>query len=208
MADAPRRLTCVIADDHPLMVDSLTRLLEAHGIAVLAVATDGEAAIAAIKRHKPRVAVVDVRMPGLTGVEVARRVRLDTAVVLYTGHRDKALVIDGLDAGIRAFVLKEAPPADLLRAIDIAAGKGVYVDPLLVDVISSAEATATLRMLTPRERDVLRLLAAGMRNRDIGERLSIAPDTARMHVRNAMRKLEADTRTHAVALALRQALID
>lgn len=117
-------------------------------------------------------------------------------------------MIDGLDAGIRAFVLKEAPPADLLRAIDIAAGKGVYVDPLLVDVISSAEATATLRMLTPRERDVLRLLAAGMRNRDIGERLSIAPDTARMHIRNAMRKLEADTRTHAVALALRQALID
>jgi DNA-binding NarL/FixJ family response regulator len=125
MADAPRRLTCVIADDHPLMVDSLTRLLEAGGIAVLAVATDGEAAVAAIKRHKPRVAIVDVRMPGLTGVEVARRVRLDTSVVLYTGHRDKALVIDGLDAGIRAFVLKEAPPADLLRAIDIAASTSI-----------------------------------------------------------------------------------
>ena len=200
--------TCIVADDHPLVLDSVVRLLSAHGFKVLDRATDGESALDAVKRHKPDVAVIDVRMPGLSGIEVARKVRLDTDVVLYTGYRDRTLVVDGLDAGIRAFVLKEAPADDLIRAITLVAKGGLYVDPMLVDVLVSPEAAAQLTMITPRERDVLRLLADGMRNKEIGERLSIAPDTARMHIRNVMKKLDADTRTHAVALALRQSLIE
>ena len=201
-------VTCVVADDHPLVLDSVARLLADHGFKVLDRANEGEGALESIKRHKPDVAVIDVRMPGLSGIEVARKVRLDTAVVLYTGYRDRTLVVDGLDAGIRAFVLKEAPPEDLIRAITLASDGGLYVDPMLVDVLVSPEAAAQLTMITPRERDVLRLLADGMRNKEIGERLSIAPDTARMHIRNVMKKVDADTRTHAVALALRQSLIE
>lgn len=201
-------VTCVVADDHPLVLDSVARLLADHGFKVLDRANDGDGALDSIKRNKPDVAVIDVRMPGLSGIEVARKVRLDTAVVLYTGYRDRTLVVDGLDAGIRAFVLKEAPPEDLIRAITLASDGGLYVDPMLVDVLVSPEAAAQLTMITPRERDVLRLLADGMRNKEIGERLSIAPDTARMHIRNVMKKLDADTRTHAVALALRQSLIE
>lgn len=201
-------VTCVVADDHPLVLDSVARLLADHGFKVLDRANDGDGALESIKRNKPDVAVIDVRMPGLSGIEVARKVRLDTAVVLYTGYRDRTLVVDGLDAGIRAFVLKEAPPEDLIRAITLASDGGLYVDPMLVDVLVSPEAAAQLTMITPRERDVLRLLADGMRNKEIGERLSIAPDTARMHIRNVMKKLDADTRTHAVALALRQSLIE
>ena len=201
-------VTCVVADDHPLVLDSIVRLLSDHGFKVLDRATEGESALDAVKRHKPDVAVINVRMPGLSGIEVARKVRLDTAVVLYTGYRDRTLVVDGLDAGIRAFVLKEAPADDLIRAITLASDGGLYVDPMLVDVLVSPEAAAQLTMITPRERDVLRLLADGMRNKEIGERLSIAPDTARMHIRNVMKKLDADTRTHAVALALRQSLIE
>ena len=109
---------------------------------------------------------------------------------------------------MRGFVLKQAPLADLSRAIEIVARGGVYVDPLLAGVLASGDATQQLTMLTQREREVLRLLADGLRNEEIGQRLHIAAETARAHIRNAMRKLDADTRTHAVALALRESLID
>jgi DNA-binding NarL/FixJ family response regulator len=109
---------------------------------------------------------------------------------------------------VRGFVLKEAPLGDVTRAIETVAKGGVYVDPVLAGVLASGEATGQLKMLTQREREVLRLLADGLRNEEIGRELHIAGETARAHIRNAMRKLDADTRTHAVAMALRQSLIE
>jgi DNA-binding NarL/FixJ family response regulator len=144
----------------------------------------------------------------MTGIAVARRASKQTAVILYTGYSDRTLLVEALDAGVRGFVLKEAPLADLARAIEIVAKGGVYVDPVLAGVLASGEATEQLSMLTQREREVLRLLADGMRNEEIGRRLHIAAETARAHIRNAMRKLDADTRTEAVATALRQQLIE
>ena len=109
---------------------------------------------------------------------------------------------------MRGFVLKEAPLADLCRAIETVARGGVYVDPVLAGVFAGGEATQQVTMLTQRKREVLRLLADGLRNEEIGRRLHIAAETTRAHIRNAMRKLDADTRTEAVATALRQSLIE
>jgi DNA-binding NarL/FixJ family response regulator len=202
------QITCVIADDHPAVLDSVSRVLAARGIGVVAQARDGEDALRAIEEHKPLVAVVDLHMPGLTGIGIARRIEQHTALILYTGYSDRALLIEALDAGVRGFVLKEAPLADVARAVETVAKGDVYVDPVLAGVLASGEAAQQLKMLTQREREVLRLLADGLGNEEIGRELHIARETARAHIRNAMRKLAADTRTHAVATALRRSLIE
>jgi DNA-binding NarL/FixJ family response regulator len=149
-------------------------------------------------------------MPQLGGIEIARRLSAEsspTAVILFTGHGDRAVLLDALDAGARGFLVKEAPLEDLLRAIRMVAAGGTYVDPALAGILAGPQVPERLRSLTKRERDVLRLLADGMRNEQVAVALSISPLTVRTHVKNAMEKLEADTRTHAVARALRESLI-
>lgn len=203
-------ITCVIVDDHPPIVDSITRVLAASGVEVIGSAGNGTDAIDAIRRLRPQIALVDVRMPGLSGMDVARAIVKEipqTAICLYTGHSERALLLEAIDLGVRGFVLKEAPLVDLIRAVETVARGGTYVDPVLAGILTSPDATKKLTMLTPRERDVLRLLADGMRNEEIGRNLHISPDTVRAHVRKAMERLDADTRTEAVATALRQQLI-
>ena len=203
-------VTCIVADDHPAMVEAVADVLTEHGLSVVGRARNGEEALAQIEARKPDVALVDVRMPRLGGIEVARRsaeISPETAVILYTAYGDRALLTDALDAGARGFVLKEAPLVDLARAVSLVAGGGTYVDPVLAGYLATARTTAQLPSLTPRERDVLRLLADGHSNEEIGKRLYISPETVRTHVRKAMQKLDADTRTQAVATALRQSLI-
>jgi DNA-binding NarL/FixJ family response regulator len=203
-------ITCIVADDHPAMVEAVADVLTEHGLSVVGRARDGEEAIAKIETRKPDVALVDVRMPRLGGIEVARRAATlspDTAVILYTAYGDRGLLTDALDAGARGFVLKEAPLVDLARAVQLVAGGGTYVDPVLAGYLATSRSTEKLPSLTQRERDVLRLLADGHSNEEIGKRLYISPETVRTHVRKAMQKLDADTRTQAVATALRQSLI-
>jgi DNA-binding NarL/FixJ family response regulator len=203
-------ISCIVADDHPAMVEAVADVLTEHGLSVVGRARDGEEAIAKIETRKPDVAIVDVRMPRVGGIEVARRVTVSspgTAVILYTAYGDRGLLTDALDAGARGFVLKEAPLVDLARAVSLVAAGGTYVDPVLAGFLATSRATETLPSLTQRERDVLRLLADGHSNEEIGKRLYISPETVRTHVRKAMQKLDADTRTQAVATALRQSLI-
>jgi DNA-binding NarL/FixJ family response regulator len=206
----PGRITCLVADDHPAMVEAICDTLADEGIDIVGRAVDGEEALAKIETRKPVVAVVDLRMPRVGGIEAARRIARsapETAVILYTAYGDRALLTEAIDAGARGFVLKEAPLADLVRAVQTVAAGGTYVDPVLAGALATADATAKLPALTQRERDVLRLLADGHSNEEIGKQLFISPETVRTHVRKAMAKLDADTRTQAVATALRQSLI-
>ena len=203
-------MTCLVADDHPAMLAAVAEILERDGVRVVARASDGEEALALIAELQPQVALVDIQMPRLRGIEIAARtpaVSPQTAVVLYTAFGDRALLSEALDAGARGFVLKEAPLTDLVRAVERVAAGETYVDPVLAGILVSAQMTAKLPTLTQREREVLRLLADGHANEEIGKRLFISPETVRTHVRKAMTKLEADTRTQAVATALRQSLI-
>jgi DNA-binding NarL/FixJ family response regulator len=191
------------------MVEAVCEILAEHGIEVTGRARDGDEAVAKIEARKPHVAVVDLRMPRLSGVEIARRAARsspETAVILYTAYGERALLTEALDAGARGFVLKEAPLEDLVRAVETVAAGGTYVDPVLAGLLASTSANE-IPSLTQRERDVLRLLADGLSNEEIGKRLFISPETVRTHIRKAMDKLDADTRTQAVAKALRQSLI-
>ena len=203
-------VSCLVADDHPAVVEAVCDYLEANGIEIAGRARDGEEAATKIETRKPAVALVDLRMPRLSGIELARRTSRSaptTNIILYTAFGDRALLTEALDAGARGFVLKEAPLADLMRAVEMVAAGHTYVDPVLAGVLASSEAAAKLPALTQRERDVLRLLADGLSNEEIGKKLFISPETVRTHVRKAMDKLDADTRTQAVATALRQSLI-
>ena len=202
-------IRAVVADDHPAVLRSVCDVLIDAGVDVVGRASNGEEAVTKIEATRPAVAVIDVKMPRLTGIEVASQVSRttpDTAVILYTAYGDRALLSEALDAGVRGFVLKEAPLQDLTRAVDMVATGAIYVDPVLAGVLASAE-SERLPQLTKREREVLRLLADGLSNEEIGKRLFLSPETVRTHVQKAMRRLEADTRTQAVALALRQSLI-
>jgi DNA-binding NarL/FixJ family response regulator len=205
-----RVVTCVVVDDHPALLDAIAAVLQEHAIEPVGRAADGESGLALIRELRPTVAIVDIRMPELSGIEVAREVTRsvpETAVVLYTGYGDRALLLEALDAGARGFVLKEAPLDDLVRAVRAIARGETYVDPVLAGFLAGVDATGKLPQLTQRERDVLRLLAEGLSNEQVGQRLFISAETVRTHVRSAMAKLEADTRTQAVATAIRKSLI-
>ena len=154
----------MIADDHPPIIDAVSRYLGQMGFPVVATALDGEAALEAVEREQPRVCVADVRMPHWTASRSRgprRRRAPDTAVLLYSGISDRGLVSDALDAGARGFALKDAPLEDLVRAIDAVAEGGLYIDPVLAAALATPSRDAEHKSLTERERQVLRLLAEG-----------------------------------------------
>ncbi len=200
--------TCVVADDHPSVLESVGRYLEAQRIRIVGRARNGAEAVALVEAQRPALALLDARMPELDGTAAVRRLSRTTpqcSYVVYSGFGDSALLTEALDAGARGFVLKDAPLDNLVRALETVLGGGMYIDPALADaVIRTSQGEVGL---TPRERDVLRLLADGHSNESIGRELFISPDTARTQLAVAMAKLGAATRTQAVAIALRSELI-
>ena len=207
---AGERITAIVADDHPALLAAVCEVLAENGMDVVGRAANGHEALTKIETRKPTVALMDIRMPGLGGIAVAEQLRRstpDTHVVLYTGYGDQSLLADALYAGVRGFVLKDAPLPDLVRAVQSVSQGGTYVDPVLAGALTQAKLKQELPDLTQREREVLRLLADGNSNEEIGKQLFISPETVRTHIRKAMDKLDADTRTQAVATALRQSLI-
>ncbi len=198
----PTCYSCVVADDHPAILDAVCLFLESSPeFEVAGRASNGEQALQLIRDKIPHVAILDVRMPLLGGIEVARRLAEDNAAtntILYTGFPDRALLLEALDAGARGFLVKEAPLDDMKRAIKIVASGGTYVDPALAIVVASPEATERLLSLTQRQRQILRMIADGMRNDDVAMELNLSTFTVRTHLKHAMQKLEADTRTEEV----------
>ena len=210
VASAPIR--CVVADDHPAILDAVSRFLEGErGFELVGRAGDGEAALQLIHELEPEIALLDIRMPGFGGIEIAAKLAASsatTSVVLFTAYPERALLLAALDVGVRGFILKEAPLDELARALRIVAGGASYIDASLAGVLAGPAVNDRMLTLTKRERDVLRLLAQGMRDEQAGRTLSISPLTVRTHVQHAMAKLSCDTRTQAVAVALRESLID
>ena len=159
-------ITCVIADDHPPVLQFLSRYLSNNGITMTASARDGDEALRKIVETKPTVAVLDSRMPRVSGLDVLRALTASessTRVILYTGYGDDALLSDALDAGVAGVLDKEAPPDDLLRAIKIVAEGGSYLDPIAAAALIQQRRRNRNRELTQREREVLRCSPRGTR---------------------------------------------
>ncbi len=205
----PQEITCLIADDHEVVREGLRlSLSRAPHVRVVGEASDGQSAIALAERRRPNVVIMDVRMPGMDGLEATKVLSEkvpSTSVLIFTAYGERSLLGRGLESGAKGYILKEAPHQTLLRAIErVANGEG-YVDPALMPAFLTKDRED---MLTGREREILQLLADGMSNADVAARLFISQETVKSHVRHILAKLEADTRTHAVAIALREAIID
>jgi len=207
---SPREITCLIVDDHEVVREGLRlSLSRASYIRVIGEASDGESAVALTERRRPDVVIMDVRMPGMDGLEATKAITEkvpETAVLIFTAYSERSLLSRGLESGAKGYILKEAPHQTLLRAIEkVANGEG-YVDPALMPAFLTGKGRD--EMLTAREREILQLLADGMSNADVAQQLFISQETVKSHVRHILAKLEAETRTQAVAIALREAMID
>jgi DNA-binding NarL/FixJ family response regulator len=201
MTTTPR---CLVADDHPALTAAVTAYLGAHGFVIVGPAVDGSRAVALAREAQPELALVDFRMPRLQGVELIAALRLcspETAICVYTADADESTADGALAAGAVGVVLKESPLDDIVHALKTVLAGGSYVDPRL------AGRQSLQAKLTQRELDVLELLAEGLPHEEIGRRLGISSETVRTHLRKASGRLDASTRTQAVATALRQGLI-
>jgi DNA-binding NarL/FixJ family response regulator len=197
----------IVVEDHQAMRQGLELLLGRQGCVVVGSAGRAEEAWELIRGRRPDVAVVDVKLPDESGAELARRLLAEDpelGVLLYTGAEDRKTVTEALDCGARGFAVKAAPPDELIEAIRIIARGGTYLDPRLKSILGARPATTSAHILSEREREVLDLLAKGLTGEDAAEQLFLSPLTVRTHVRNAMRKLQAHTRVHAITIALQE----
>jgi DNA-binding NarL/FixJ family response regulator len=203
----------VLVEDHALTRTGLRTALEATGdVRVVAEAGDGISAEAVIAREAPAVAVIDIGLPGRDGVALTRAVKAGPAaprVVILTMHELDDEVLAALSAGADAYCVKSSDAATVLDAVRIVAGGGAYFDSRIAHVVmrrlGAPAATPTADSpLTPRELDVLRLIADGVGNVEIGERLHIGLGTVKSHIRDILEKLSANDRTQAAVNAMRR----
>jgi DNA-binding NarL/FixJ family response regulator len=202
-ATEPKRV--VLCDDHEIVREAIkARMADAEdGLRIVGEAGDGEEVVEKVVELEPDVAIVDVELPGRDGIEATKEIlkaRPQTKVIIFTAHAQPDLLSLALRAGASGYVLKSAPSEDIARAVHVVAGGGTFVG---AELGTGAGEVEKLLDLTRREREVLELLAEGLRVKEIAERLTLSPATVHTHVRNAIAKLEVDTRTEAVALAVR-----
>jgi DNA-binding NarL/FixJ family response regulator len=200
-------MNVVIVDDHVALRRGMELLLRRAGHHVVGTAGDAESAEALILRRMPDVALVDLALPGRSGAELTRSllaVEPSLRIVLYTGAADQRQLLDALDAGAAGFALKSGDPDELEQAIRTVAAGDEYLDPRLTSLLARPDGGGHSPRLSPREREILGLLSQGLSGEDAAKHLSLSSETVRTHVRNAMTKLDAATRVHAVALALQR----
>ncbi|MGH7268549.1 MAG: response regulator [Candidatus Rokuibacteriota bacterium] len=215
---AVKPVTIVLADDHQVVRQGLRALLEAEpGFSVIGQVADGLEALDLVARLEPDVAVVDVMMPGLSGLEVTRQIHQrspGTRVVVLSMHADEGYVLEALRNGASGYVLKDASAHDLVQAVHAAMAGRNYLSPPLseraIEAYIERAKTATLDVyetLTTREREVLHLAAEGYTNPQIAARLSISPRTAETHRANVLRKLDLHSQTDLVRYAVRRGIL-
>lgn len=202
-------ITVLLVDDHPVVRGGLRALFEMiDGIEVVAEASDGESAVREAVLSRPDVVLLDLRMPGVDGIEAARRITADVpdaGILMLTMVDDDLLVADAIRAGARGYLLKGADPDEIERAVRaVAAGGAIFSPQVVGSVLGGARAahdSPPLAALTDRERQVLDLIARGVSNAVISERLEIAPKTVGNHISAVFLKLGVATRAEAIVLA-------
>jgi DNA-binding NarL/FixJ family response regulator len=205
-------LRLVVVEDHEALREGLKLLLGREGVEVIGAASSAEDGLELINGLAPDVALVDIRLGAEDddGIQLTRRaleLEPDRRIVLYTGAPDEELLFAGLDSGAQGYALKDGTPSELMEAIRCVAAGGSYVDPRLRPALLSRRVTQRVSALSPREREIMDLLAQGLTGEAVAERLVLSSETVKTHIRNAMAKLEATTRVHAIAIALREGFI-
>jgi DNA-binding NarL/FixJ family response regulator len=207
MTPSATPLNVVIVDDHVALRRGVELLLRRNGHHVVGAADDAESAESLIMRRRPDVALIDLALPRESGAELTRRLlQADPGVriVLYTGTTDERQLLEGLDAGAAGFALKSGDPEELEEAIRTVAEGRDWLDPRLEPLLARKNGNGHAHVLSPREREILGLLSKGLSGEEAAKQLFLSSETVRTHVRNAMTKLGATTRVHAVALALKR----
>ena len=217
MTDSPT-IRVVLADDHAVVRKGIRKFLEGEGdIAVVAEAADGEQAVALVAEHEPDVAVLDIQMPVMTGIEATRRIKAEhpgVRVLVLTAYDDDPYIFALLQAGASGYILKTADSSELVQAVRTVHRGESALDPAVtqkvVQQLTSGRplgAQDTIESLTGRETELLRLVARGLTNRAIGQTLGISDRTVQGHLANIYGKLNVSSRTEAVMQALRQGWI-
>ena len=201
----------VIADDHPVVRDGLRGMFAgASDIDVVGEAADGAEAVVVAERTDPDVVLLDLRMPVLDGVGAIRKLRaagVAARILVVTTYDTDADVLPAIEAGATGYVLKDAPRDELLRAVRAAARGEAVLAPAVVDVLMSRVRGPAQEPLTPREVEVLRLVARGTSNRDAAAALFVSEATVKTHLLHIYAKLGVNDRAAAVALAVERGLV-
>jgi len=210
-------ITLVLSDDHPLILDGMENLFRLEkDFKVVARCLDGEETVKAVRKHKPDVLVLDIRMPGMDGLSLLRQMKkekLSTRVVLLTGALDEEELAEAVRLGVRGLVLKEMAPKLLVQCI-----RQVHAGELWLEKRSVTNALEKLlqreagqrevaQLLTPREIEIVKQVAAGLRNIEIAKRLFISEGTVKMHLHNIYQKLGVDSRIKLTRYAQEKGLV-
>ncbi|MFI9597196.1 response regulator [Nonomuraea sp. NPDC052265] len=200
----------IIVDDHPVVRDGLRGIFETDGFEVVGEAADGAEALAVALRTGPDVVLLDLRMPGTSGAELIRRLRGQcpgTHVLVLTTFGDDADVVPAIEEGATGYLLKDTPRAELRQAVLAAARGETVLSPAVAGVLTRRAHAPEQRTLSPRELEVLGLIARGATNREVARRLFVTEATVKTHLLHVFAKLEVKDRAAAVAAAYDRGLL-
>ncbi|MDE2800105.1 MAG: response regulator transcription factor [Gemmatimonadota bacterium] len=203
------KIRIVVVDDHPVVRDGLIAMLNTQSdFEVVGEAGDGAEALQKVEERNPDVLLLDLEMPGVDGVETLRRLqeeKVQVRVIVFTVFDTDERIVSAMQAGAKGYLLKGAPRDEVFRAVRVVNEGGSLLEPLvaskLLDSVNNPDA------LTARQKEVLKLLATGLLNKEIADQLDIAERTVKFHVSEILAKLGAGNRTEAVAVATQKGLI-
>jgi DNA-binding NarL/FixJ family response regulator len=209
MTSAPKPIRIALVDDHPLLRQGIAALLsDQPDLQLVGQASNGLEAIEQFRLHRPDVMLMDLQMPGMNGIDAMSAIRAefpDARFVVLTTYTGDVQIVRALKAGARAYLLKSLLHRELLDTIRaVHAGQKRIPPEIAAELADHAADDA----LTPREIEVLRLIAAGNANKIVADQLSITEETVKAHVKNILSKLDANDRTHAVTIGLKRGIIE
>ncbi len=207
----------LIADDHKMVREGLRRILEFDGeIQVIDEADNGEECIKKIRSSKPDIVLLDINMPVMNGIEALQEIRkkkLKTKVIILTVHNEIEYLLRAVDIGIDGYVLKDSDAHELIRAVTSVYEGDKFIQPSLIPLLNSKLIARDLdaerlEQLSKREIEVLKLVAVGMFNKEIGVELEISERTVKNHLSSIFKKIDSSDRTQAAVFAIRNGLVD
>ncbi len=208
MSTAATTITILCVDDHPLVRKGIAAILANEtDMKLVAEAGNGQEAVEAFRTDRPDVTLMDLRMPGIDGIEATKQIRKidpEAKIIALTSYDGDQEIYRALEAGVRGYILKEMVHTEIVRAIRVVHSGKRLMPPEVAERLSEHFPQVAL---TPREIEVLQYVAKGYGNKEIGVRLGTAAGTVKMHLQNILSKLGASDRTHAVTLALRRGII-